>query len=113
VVIEKGLIYWCGLDPVLGHEQGLTRPVVIVSADLYNRTKSPLVAIVPLTRSPLKNPIHISLAPEDTGLDTPSTALTDHARFIDRTRLKGDPIGRLRPAALDVLNRHLTRLFGL
>jgi mRNA-degrading endonuclease toxin of MazEF toxin-antitoxin module len=36
VVIERGQIFWCGLDPVEGHEQGATRPVVIVSADSYN-----------------------------------------------------------------------------
>jgi len=57
--IERGQIYWCGLDPVHGHERGLTRPVVIMAADSYNRTLSPLTAIVPLTKWPVKNPIHV------------------------------------------------------
>ena len=113
LVIERGQIYWCGLDPVHGHEQGLTRPVVIVTADSYNRTLSPLTAIVPLTRSPMKNPIHVRLAVADTGLDADSTALTDHARFIDRSRLRGGAIGKVRPQAMGLINRQLGRVFGL
>jgi mRNA interferase MazF len=113
MVIERGQVYWCNLDPVHGHEQGLTRPVVIVSSDSYNSSQSPLIAVIPLTKAPAKNPIHLRLAPEDTGLDAPSTALIDHSRFLDRTRLKGAPVGRLRPAAMLLLNRHLSRVLGL
>ena len=96
-----------------GHEPGLTRPVVIVSADTYNQTKSPLAAIVPLTSSPAKNPLHLRFAAHEMGLDSDSTALTDHARFIDRERLKGNPIGQLPPAAVALLKRQLTRVLGL
>lgn len=118
MVIERGQIYLCGhdrcgLDPVQGHEQGLTRPVVIVSSDSYNQSRSPLVAIAPLTRSPAKNPLHLRFTAGETGLDSDSTVLTDHARFIDRARLQGDPIGRLAPTAMALLNRQLTRVLGL
>ena len=113
MVMEKGQIYWCSLDPVEGHEQGLTRPVVIVSSNAYNQTRSPLAGIVPLTKSPAKNPLHLRFTGEETGLESDSTALTDHARFINRTRLKGNSIGRLKPAALTLLNRQLSRVFGL
>lgn len=113
MVIERGQIFWCALDPVEGHEQGATRPVVIVSADLYNASRSPLTAIVPLTRAPAKNPLHLTLSPEQTGLDTPSTALIDHARFIDRGRLRGAAIGKLQPSAMALVDRNLSRVFGL
>ena len=91
----------------------MTRPVIIISSDMYNQSRSPLTAIVPLTRSPAKNPIHLTFSPAETGLDSASTALTDHARFVDRSRLKGQPIGRLQPPALAQLNRQLTRLLAL
>jgi mRNA interferase MazF len=113
VVVERGQIYWCGLDPVHGHEQGSTRPVVIVSSDAYNGTQSPLTAIVPLTRAPIKNPMHLRFSPEETGLEFASTVLTDHARFIDRARLRGSSIGRVRPAALAMLSRQMARVLGL
>lgn len=112
-MIVRGQIYWCGLDPVHGHEQGAIRPVIIVSADAYNETKSPLVAIVPLTRSAPKTPLHLRFTAEETGLDADSTALTDHARFIDRTRLRGQAAGQLDPDALSRLNRYLIRVLGL
>lgn len=112
-MIERGQIYWCGLDPIQGHDQAPTRPVVIVSADSYNMTRSSLVAIVPLTKAPVKNPVHVGLTPEDTGLSLPSTALTDHARFVDRSRLRGIAVGRVSTAPMALLGRHLTRLFGL
>lgn len=110
--MERGQIFWCGLDPVHGHEQGSTRPVVILSSDAYNGTQSPLAGIVPLTRAPVKNPIHLRFSSEDTGLEFASTVLTDHARFIERTRLRGDAIGRVRPVALALLSRQLARVFG-
>ncbi len=63
------------------------RPVVIVPADPYNQSQSPLIGVVPLTTAVAKNPVHVKLAKEETGLETDSTALVDHARFLDRTRL--------------------------
>lgn len=113
MVIERGQIFWCGLDPVQGHAQGSIRPVVVVSSDAYNGSASPLVAVVPLTKAAIKNPIHLRFAPVETGLEADSTALIDHARFIDRSRLRGVPIGMLQPIALGLLNKHLSRVFGL
>jgi mRNA-degrading endonuclease toxin of MazEF toxin-antitoxin module len=113
VVIERGQIYWCALDPIQGHEQGATRPVIVVSADAYNKTQSPLAAVVPLTKAAAKTPLHLRFSQEDTGLRTESTVLTDHARFVDPSRLRGTPIGRLQPAALALLDQPLGRVLGL
>jgi mRNA-degrading endonuclease toxin of MazEF toxin-antitoxin module len=66
-----------------------------------------------MTTASSKNPIHVSLAAADTGLDTPSTVLVDHARFVDRTRLDDEPSGRLNSAAMAKLDRNLARIFGL
>lgn len=64
-------------------------------------------------RAPAKNPIHIPLTPGETGLETPSTALVDHGRFVDRSRLRAAVAGRLTPSAMLLLDRHLERVFGL
>ena len=108
MVIERGQIYWCALDPIQGHEQGATRPVIVVSADAYNKTQSPLAAVVPLTKAAAKTPLHLRFSQEDTGLRTESTVLIDHARFVDsfaparnadwatsagRTRTSGPTVG--------------------
>jgi mRNA interferase MazF len=111
--VERGEIYWCDLEPRRGHEQGEVRPVVIISADPYNESYSPLIAVVPLTRVAAKNPIHVALSPEDTGMDSPSTALIDHARFIDRSRLRPGASGRLGISAKTRFNRNMVRLVEL
>jgi mRNA interferase MazF len=113
LVVRRGEILWCGLEPRREHEQGEDRPVIVVSADAYNETRSPLVAIVPLTRALAKNPLHVALSVEETGLETPSTALIDHARFVDRSRLRPEVAGRLIPIAQARVDRNLARVFGL
>jgi len=111
--VRRGEILWCDLEPRRGHEQGEVRPVIIVTADAYNETRSPLVAVVPLTRAVAKNPLHVALAADETGLATPSTALIDHARFVDRSRLRPESAGRLIRSAQARVDRNLARVFGL
>jgi mRNA interferase MazF len=113
MVVKRGEIYWCDLDPAFGHEQRATRPAVIVSADSYNQTASRIVAITPLTSADPKAPIHFRVPKESTGLETDSTVLVDHTRFVDKRRLKGLSIGRLQPSALALLDRNLSRVLDL
>lgn len=111
--MKRGEIYWCDLEPRRGHEQGERRPVVIISADPYNESRSPLIGIVPLTTAVAKNPVHVNLPKEETDLESDSTALVDHARFLDRTRLGAVAAGRLIPSAQSRLDRNLARVLGL
>jgi mRNA interferase MazF len=111
--VRRGEILWCDLEPRRGHEQGEARPVIIVSADAYNETRSPLVAIVPLTRAAAKNPLHVALSVDETGLESPATALIDHARFVDRSRLRPEAAGMLVRSAQARVDRNLARVFGL
>ncbi|MBB1202163.1 type II toxin-antitoxin system PemK/MazF family toxin [Enterobacteriaceae bacterium 89] len=42
--MKQGDIYLCDLEPVVGHEQGGKRPVLIVSSEAFNlRTRLPIV----------------------------------------------------------------------
>lgn len=111
--MKRGEIYWCDLEPRRGHEQGARRPVVIVSADPYNQSQSPLIGIIPLTTASSKNPIHVVLPSQETGLNMLSTALVDHARFLDRARLSASPAGALSPAAQSQIDRNLARVLAL
>ena len=111
--MKRGEIYWCDLEPRRGHEQGARRPVVIVSANPYNQSQSPLIGVVPLTTAAAKNPIHVMLAKGETGLASDSTALIDHARFLDRARLSAGAAGRLTPEAISKVDRNLARVLGL
>jgi mRNA interferase MazF len=111
--MNRGEIYWCDLNPRRGHEQGEKRPVIVVSVDAYNESRSALVGVVPMTTEPMKNPIHVALSKAETGLTSNSTALIDHARFLDRTRLGGKVAGRLTAAAQQRVDLNLKRVLGL
>jgi len=93
-------------------QKGEVRPAIIVSADACNESRSPLVAILPLARAQVKNPLHVTLTIDETGLDAASTSLID-ARFVDRSRLRPDAAGRLIRSAQARVDRNLARVFGL
>ena len=48
--LRRGEIYLVSLDPVMGHEQQGTRPVLVVSPDSFNQ-RMRLPIIVPITSS--------------------------------------------------------------
>jgi len=92
--IKRGDIYFADLNPVIGSEQGDTRPVLIVQNDIGNR-HSPTVVVVPLTGSKKAFlPTHVRIK-RMSGLFVDSTALCEQVRTIDRTRLEGC-VGRIR-----------------
>jgi mRNA interferase MazF len=111
--MNRGEIYWSDLNPRRGREQAEKRPVIIVSVDAYNESRSALIGVVPLTTAGLKNPIHVPLSKTETGLAADSTALVDHARFLDRARLSGGVAGRLTALAQQRVDRNLKRVLGL
>ena len=45
---KRGDIYYANLNPVIGSEQGGTRPVLIISNDVGNK-HSPTVIVAPIT----------------------------------------------------------------
>src|SRR2546425_13225878 len=42
--LVRGGIYWADLEPVLGHEQGGTRPVLVLSHDVFNERSGTVIA---------------------------------------------------------------------
>jgi len=51
--ILRGEIYWADLNPVIGHEQGGLRPVLIISQNIFNEKSGTVIAIA-LTSQPQK-----------------------------------------------------------
>jgi mRNA interferase MazF len=86
--IKRGDIYYADLNPVLGSEQGDTRPCLVVQNNIGNK-HSPTVVIVPLTSSKKAFlPTHVRIR-RTGGLVVDSTALCEQVRTIDRRRLDG------------------------
>ena len=88
-IIKRGDIYYAELNPVIGSEQGGTRPVLIISNDTGNR-HSPTVIIAAITgktQTKAKLPTHTEVK-EVEGLDRDSIILLEQIRTIDKKRLK-------------------------
>ena len=88
-IIKRGDIYYAELNPVVGSEQGGTRPVLIISNNIGNR-HSPTVIIAAITgrtQTKAKLPTHTEVKDVE-GLDRDSIILLGQIRTIDKQRLK-------------------------
>ena len=88
-IFKRGDIYYAELNPVIGSQQGGTRPVLIISNDTGNR-HSPTVIIAAITgktQTKAKLPTHAEVKDVE-GLDRDSIILLEQIRTIDKRRLK-------------------------
>ena len=87
--VKRGDIFYADLSPVVGSEQGGTRPVLIVQNDTGNR-HSPTVIAAAITSQTGKArlPTHINIAGGSVGLSKDSVILLEQIRTIDKQRLK-------------------------
>lgn len=86
--IRRGDIFIAHLDPVVGSEQGGTRPVVVVQNDRGNRF-SPTVICAAMTSKLSKNdlPTHVWISANDSGLRSDSLVLCEQIRTLEKRRL--------------------------
>lgn len=111
--INRGEVYYADLSPVIGCEQGGTRPVVIVQNNVGNR-HSPTVIAAAITSKQDKTslPTHISVKGSTCGLAKDSVVLLEQIRTIDKQRLR-EKTGRLTNEDMEKLNTALNISFGL
>lgn len=83
----RGEVWLAQLDPVRGHEQAGTRPVLVISDDLFNRGPAGLVIALPITSRLRPIPSHIRISPPQGGLAVESAALCEGVRSISKERL--------------------------
>ena len=87
--IKRGDIYYANLNPVIGSEQGGTRPILIISNDIGNR-HSPTVIVAAITsrvHTKAKLPNHTAIRDFE-GLNKDSIILLEQIRTIDKKRLQ-------------------------
>jgi mRNA interferase MazF len=75
------------LVPVVGHEQGGRRPVLIVSGDRINSLPSDLISILPVTTRDRRLAFHYRLEAGTGGLPATSFVLCEQIRTISKKRL--------------------------
>ena len=113
MVVKRGDIFYADLSPVIGSEQGGTRPVLVVQNDIGNKF-SPTVIIAAITSqiNKAKMPTHIEISANEFGLLKDSVILLEQVRTIDKRRLK-EKIGKLSDDLLIKVDEALGISFGI
>lgn len=88
MIVKRGDVYFADLSPVVGSEQGGTRPVLIIQNDIGNRF-SPTVIVAAITAQiqKAKLPTHVEIDAKTHGFDRNSVVLLEQIRTIDKQRL--------------------------
>jgi mRNA interferase MazF len=115
VPIRRGDIYFVNLDPVQGHEQAGTRPVLVVSVDILNDL--PLVVIVVVgtrgSRIPRDYPSNVRVAAAESGLREQTVFLCFQVRSLAHGRFTTPRAGVLPPYKLAEVEQAIRYCLGL
>jgi len=110
--VKRGEIYMADADPVLGHEQGGTRPFLLLSINQMNRSPAELVIAVPLTTTDRGSELHARLDPPEGGLPRVSFAMPEMVRVLSTVRLR-QRLGRASPDTVEAVANRVGILIGL
>lgn len=88
MLIRRGDIFFADLSPVVGSEQGGTRPVLILQNDIGNQySPTTIVAAITSQIEKAKLPTHVEIRTGEGGLERDSVILLEQIRTIDKSRL--------------------------
>lgn len=110
----RGMVVEVNLEPVIGHEQGRSRPCVVVQNDIGNRFSSTAI-VVPLTDAAhirAKSPIYVLVKKGDGGTTKDSYVLCDQIRTMDQRRFQS-VYGALAPETMTAVDKALAISLGL
>lgn len=110
---RRGEVWLVELSPTQGREQSGGRPALVVSDDLFNRGRSGLVIVVPVTSRARQIPSHIPIAAGDGGLHAPSFAMCEQIRSVSLHRLVDGPFGMVSREVLRLVENRLRLLLRL
>jgi len=110
---NRGDVWLANLDPVIGSEQGKTRPVVIVQNNVANEY-SPVVLVAAITTAvdQKEYPTEVGVNAPEGGLAKNSVILLNQIRTIDKHRLI-ERWGELNPATMKRVDEALKISLGL
>lgn len=111
--VRRGDIVYANLNPVIGSEQGGTRPVLVLQNDIGNRhSPTTIVAAITSRIKKAKLPTHVEICADDYGLERDSVILLEQLRTIDKRRLK-EKLAHLDEESMNRVNEGLMISLGL
>lgn len=108
--ILRGDIIWAELNPTIGSEQSGSRPVVVLSADVFNERSGTVIAVAVTSQEPR---VRFPLAVEITSAELPkrSWVKISQIRTLSVQRL-GSRLGHLSPEELEHIVEGLGEILG-
>jgi mRNA interferase MazF len=114
VVIARGEVWWADLDEPTGSEPGYRRPVLIVQADPFNRSRLQTTIAVVLTSNLrlIDAPGNVLVPKQSSGLPKDSVANVSQVITLDRDVL-AERAGKLPPRLLAAVDAGLKLVLAL
>ena len=101
--MNRGEIYYADLSPVVGSEQGVYRPVVILQNNKGNKY-STTVIVAPISSRMTKNDLPTHVIIETDFLEKKSVILLEQIRTIDKKRID-EKLGKLSLSMMERVNQ--------
>lgn len=106
--ILRGDVVWVDLNPVAGHEQAGRRPVVVLSADVFNERSGTVIAMA-VTSRPQRAGFPLTLELKSVKMTKRAWVKIGQVRTLSTRRL-GRKLGRVSPGELDRLVEGLNEI---
>jgi mRNA interferase MazF len=108
--ILRGDIVWAELDPTVGHEQSGLRPVLVLSANIFNERSGTVIAVALTSQEPRAGfPLTLELSSPK--LPKRSWAKISQIRVLSDKRL-GRKLAKATDAELDSILEGLNEILG-
>ena len=107
-VYRRGDIYFADLDPVIGSEQGGTRPVIVIQNDTGNKHSPTLIVATVTTKIHKKErlPTHL-LIKDNPAFREASVVQLEQIRTIDKCRID-NYLGKVTPHEMVAIEKALS-----
>ncbi|MBK7351872.1 MAG: type II toxin-antitoxin system PemK/MazF family toxin [Gemmatimonadetes bacterium] len=114
MVAERGTVVWGELPEPRGSEPGFRRPLLVIQADAFNRSRLPTVVTLTLSANLrlLDAPGNVLLPASATGLPRDSVANVSQIVTIDARYLR-EPLARLPGRLMDQVDDGLRLILNL
>lgn len=108
--ILRGEVRWADLDPARGHEQSGMRPVLILSADVFNDRSGTVIAVA-LTSQAQRAGFPLTLELTDPWLAKPTRVKVSQIRTLSSERI-GKRLGTVEPEQVARVLEGLNEILG-
>ena len=114
MVVERGEVWWADLGEPIGAEPGYRRPVIIVQADAFNRSRIETTIALILTSNLqlLDAPGNVLVRTKESGLPKDSVANVSQLATLDREMLT-ERVGRVPKSAMRRIDDGLRLVLSL